>query len=272
MEKKQIPSGPNYVWKKVQDLRVSPFSIIDGIYYVGNRDVSSYLVRTANGLILIDTGFASTVPLLLDSISQLGFEPKDIKIVTNTHAHVDHTGGNQRIVQMTGAKVYVHEKDADIVERGTPLTCAYYFYGITKFDTFKVDRRLRDNDSIALDDKEIKVFHTPGHTPGGCSFQMEADYRTQTLNLFLLGAPGQWTFEKENRSMGYQGDIEDYNQTLARLDSLRVDVPLGAHPDQDNLLEKAKQAGYQKNNPFIDPEGWRQKLSNLKQSFEKYLR
>jgi len=78
--------------------------------------VSSCLVSTHEELILIDTGFATTVPSLAQSILRLGLEPKEIKMVMDTCAHVDHAGGNRRTVEMTGAKVYLHEKDADIVE------------------------------------------------------------------------------------------------------------------------------------------------------------
>ncbi len=63
-----------------------PFRVIGNIHYVGASDVSSFLITTREGHILIDSGFEATVPMIRDAVSKLGFRFEDIKILLNSHA------------------------------------------------------------------------------------------------------------------------------------------------------------------------------------------
>src|SRR5947208_5369944 len=72
---------------------VEPFRIIRNIFYVGASDVTSYLIATPKGHILIDGGFAETAPMILRNVEKLGFQTADIRILLNSHAHYDHAGG-----------------------------------------------------------------------------------------------------------------------------------------------------------------------------------
>lgn len=272
MEKAHSPKGFNFIWKDLDKLRVSPFHIADNLYWVGNHDVSCHLVATTDGAILIDTGFGATVPLLVESIQVLGFTLSDIRYIVNTHGHEDHCGGNRRMVELTGAKTCIHERDVETVEKGTPLTCAYYMYGIEEFQTFKVDVPLKDGDVISLGGRQVEVLHTPGHTPGGCTFRMRVEMDGRKLWAVLWGCPGQWAFGPEHRSQGYPGDFADYARSLERLWKLEVDIPLAAHPGQYKMFDKADRArAGEKPNPFIDPEGWTEWLRLSEESFQKLL-
>src|SRR5262249_26562232 len=73
-----------------------PFRIADNLYFVGSSDISSYLITTAAGHILIDAGYESTVPLIEANVKKLGFKMTDIKILLNTQAHYDHAAGFAR--------------------------------------------------------------------------------------------------------------------------------------------------------------------------------
>jgi metallo-beta-lactamase class B len=72
---------------------VKPYRVIGNIYYVGASDVTSFLITTPNGHILLDSGFIETVPQIKQNVAQLGFRLEDIKILLNSHAHYDHAGG-----------------------------------------------------------------------------------------------------------------------------------------------------------------------------------
>jgi len=67
--------------------RVQPFRVIGNIYYVGVAGVSSFLITTTDGHILLDSGLAETVPIIQDNMKQLGFRIEDVKILINSHAH-----------------------------------------------------------------------------------------------------------------------------------------------------------------------------------------
>ena len=71
-----------------------PFRLIGNIHYVGASGISSFLITTPEGHILMDTGFETTVPRIRESVAKLGFKLADIKIILNSHAHTDHPSEN----------------------------------------------------------------------------------------------------------------------------------------------------------------------------------
>src|SRR5207253_9054532 len=83
---------------------VAPFRIAGNVYYVGASDITSYLIATPKGLILIDGGFEETAPMIRRNVATLGFDYANIKIILNSHAHYDHVGGIDAIRRETGAK------------------------------------------------------------------------------------------------------------------------------------------------------------------------
>ncbi len=258
--------------RPLEQLKAPAFRIIGNIYYVGNREVSCHLVTSGDGHILIDTAFANTVPLLLDSIQSLGFNPDDIRLILHTHGHVDHTGGTRRMVAATGAETALHRGDVETVEQGTSLTGAHYVYGIKEYETFLVDRPLEGGEVFEVGGTSIRVHHTPGHTPGVVTYEMKVPHKGDRVTAALFGGAGQWTFEPANRSQGYSGDIADYSKTLDFLKTLEVDVPLGSHPDHSRIFEKwiASWKTAQPEDPFLDPAGWKAEIEKRERSFRKY--
>ena len=93
---------------------VKPFRIIGNIYYVGASDVTSYLIVTPKGHILLDSGFVETAPQIQQNIAQLGFKLEDVKILTQ----YDHAGGLAKLKQLTGAKLIVSAGDATLLAAG----------------------------------------------------------------------------------------------------------------------------------------------------------
>ena len=97
---------------------VEPFRIMGNVYYVGAANVSSFAIKTEKGIILIDGGLAETAPLILDNLRKLGMNPKQVKILLNSHAHYDHAGGLQALKAATGAKMYAAAGDKQVLEAG----------------------------------------------------------------------------------------------------------------------------------------------------------
>src|SRR5580693_8068010 len=91
------------------------FRIADNLYYVGSRDLASYLVTTPQGDILINSSLESSPALIKKSMESLGFRFKDVKILLISHAHYDHDAGSAAIKQMTGAKYMVMDADVPAV-------------------------------------------------------------------------------------------------------------------------------------------------------------
>ena len=252
-------------WQEPWRIWVPPITIADGLTYVGNHNVSSYLIETGEGLILIDTTFAQTAYLLTESIRAAGADPADIKIILHCHGHVDHCGATRRLKELTGATITMGEGDVETVEKGTPLTCAAYGAAPPDFETFSVDRPLKHMDTVELGDVTITCHHTPGHTPGTLPYTFERLVDGTPRLAGLLGGPGLWTMRDEHRAaQGYPGNREDFAKSLAYLKTIDVELFLGAHPYQCDTFAKAERlAKGEKPNPFIDPAGWKQFINGL---------
>ena len=89
-----------------------PIRMAPGVWYISGNDwVACYLIDTGDGLILIDTAMHETVYLLIENVRKLGYELTDIKKILLTHAHIDHIGGARTLKELTGAKIYLGERD-----------------------------------------------------------------------------------------------------------------------------------------------------------------
>src|SRR5262245_29957401 len=87
------------------------FRIVGNVYWVGTYDLSTYLITTSQGNILINSGFTDTVPLIKEGVEKLGFKFSDTKILIATHGHSDHVAGMAELKRQTGAKMIMSEQD-----------------------------------------------------------------------------------------------------------------------------------------------------------------
>src|SRR5690242_10970156 len=90
-----------------------PHKIIGNLYYVGTRTLSSFLVVTPQGNILIDSTYERNVPVIQKSVTDLGFKFSDVKILLGNHAHGDHQEGDAMVEQLTNAQVVALAEDVE---------------------------------------------------------------------------------------------------------------------------------------------------------------
>ena len=156
------PAQTNDEWVRA----VPPFRIIGNIYWVGTYDLSTYLITTPAGNILINTGLASTVPQIQANVEKLGFKMSDTKILTATHGHFDHVAGLAELKRKTGAQVVMSAPDVELLESGGKVDYLFGDRPSTNFEPVKVDRSFQDGEKISLGGVEITAHHHPGHTKG----------------------------------------------------------------------------------------------------------
>ena len=77
---------------------MKPFQLAGNVYFVGTYRASSHLIDTGDGLILIDTGYAETADVVIESVGALGFDIRDVKYILHSHGHHDHTDGTPKIL------------------------------------------------------------------------------------------------------------------------------------------------------------------------------
>ena len=136
-----------------QETAFPPHKIVNGVYYVGTRTLSSFLIVTPAGHILLDTTYERNVPTIQKSIEKLGFKASDVKIVLGNHAHGDHQEGDAAFKQLTGAQVMAMAEDVPALEAMKPGGKPH-----------PIDRVLHDGETVTLGGVTLVAHLTPGHT------------------------------------------------------------------------------------------------------------
>jgi metallo-beta-lactamase class B len=250
-----------------------PFRIIDNVYYVGTEGLASYLFSTRDGLILLDGALPDSVPQIEANIAKRGFKVSDVKIILNSHAHYDHSGGLARLKKDTGAQLAAMDGDVSALEGGFYLGSE----AVTAMSAppVKVDRILRDGDKVSLADFTLTANLTPGHTRGCTSWGWTAiDKTTEKTYSALVFCSATVAANRITPPLQYPGIIEDYRRTFAKAKTMKVDIPLAPHPDFFGLLarrDKAK-ADPKGPNPFVDPGAFQPYIGRLEADFETALK
>ncbi len=247
-----------------------PFRIVGNVYYVGTYDLACYLIVTADGNILINTGLAASASMIIKNIEVLGFKVSDIKILMTTQAHYDHLGAMADLQKLTGAKMLVNEKDAKALTDGGISDYELGKYGVT-FKPMRVDGKLQNGDTIKLGDARIVMLHHPGHTKGSSSFLFDVKEDHRIYTVLIANMPSIITDEKFSNISSYPDIEKDYAYTLASLKKLSFDLWLSSHASQFGLHTKRKPGDAYNPHAFSDKEGYEKSISELEEQYVKKL-
>ena len=246
--------------------------IAGNIYYVGTVGQANYLITTAQGNILINSGVEGDVPLIKASIAKLGFKYSDTKILLISHAHFDHDAGSAQLVKDTGAKYEVMDADVPVVQSGGKLDFNYGDKGGENlYPAVKVNRVLHDGDTVSLGGTILTAHKTPGHTKGCTTWTMTVNEGGKSLNVVIVGSPNVNPGYVLVGNKNYPGIATDYEKTFQVLKSLPVDIFLGAHGDYYGMQAKYAKLKAGGSNPFIDPAGYKAYIAERETAFRKKL-
>ena len=243
------------------------FRLVGNIYYVGAKNIASYLITTPQGHILVDTGTTEMTPVITANVEKLGFKMRDIKIMLSSHAHFDHIGGHAAMKKLTGARVMAIKQDADALEAGKDLSPL----GDEGWTPVKVDRVLKDGDTVALGGTTLRAVWAPGHTPG-CTVwttTVPDGGRSYSVAIFGCGAPNGGVKLVGNSK--FPTLVDDAMGTFRKLKTLRPDIYVSGHPQMlfAGKIERMK-AG-ERPHPLLDPgsQAWTKMLDETQAAFEK---
>ncbi len=222
------------------DDQVAPFPphrIIGNIYYVGSKTLSTFVIVTPQGNILINTSFEANVPAIAKSVAQLGFKFADTKIILGNHAHGDHMEGDALAKQMTGARVMAMAEDVPALTAIKPGGKQH-----------PIDQVITDGEKISLGGVTLTAHLTAGHTRGCTTWTATASEGGKSYNVVFgcsLRAPQTVT----------RAVAAELDRSFKLIRALPCDVPLGDHPAEYRMAEKHARMKPGSPNPFIDPAG-----------------
>jgi metallo-beta-lactamase class B len=218
-----------------QTTQFPPHKIIGNVYYVGTKTLSSFLIVTPQGNILIDSTYERNVPVIEKSVTDLGFKFSDTKILLGNHAHGDHQEGDAAVKQRTGAQVIVMAEDVEALKGLKPGGKEH-----------PIDKVIHDGDTVTLGGMTLTAHLTPGHTRGCTTWTTRVQDGGRAYNVMFgcsLRPPAVVT-----------GPIaEEFNRSFKLVRTLPCDVQLGDHGAQYNMQAKYAKLKAGGPNPFVDP-------------------
>jgi metallo-beta-lactamase class B len=247
-----------------------PFRIAGNLYYVGTYDLACYLITTPDGNILINTGLAESVPMIRSNVEALGFKFSDIKILLTTQAHFDHVAGMAEIIKATGAKMMVHEADAQVLADGGKSD--FLFGGTNTFAPVSADRILHDRDTISLGETKLIALHHPGHTKGSTSFLLDVADNKRSWRVLIVNIPSILPQTRISGMPTYPNVGKDYAYTLSALRDLQFDLWVASHASQFGLHTKRKIGDPYHPEAFSDRPGYEASINTIKREYNKRMK
>ncbi len=248
-----------------------PFKILGNIYWVGTWDLSTYLITTPQGNILVNTGMAETVPQIKAGVEQLGFKLSDTKILTATHGHVDHVAGMAELKRLTGAKLIISEPDVDLLESGGKTDFRFGGTESAHFEPVKVDQKLKNGDKISLGGTELTAHLNPGHTKGATSFTLDVKEGGKTYHVIIANMGSINPGVKVSGMPNYPGIADDYARTFHDQKEMKIDVFLASHAGQFKMHDKYKPGDPYNPERFVDPKGFHDEVDSLEKAYRAQL-
>ena len=239
----------------------APFQVFGNTYFVGTLGLSSALIATDEGLVLIDVALPQSAALIDANIRALGFQTKDVKYILTSHAHFDHLGGVRSMQRFTGAIVLTSASTARALALGHPVPEDPQF-GTGPLEAFPAItdgvREMQDGETFALGSTRVTIHHTPGHTPGATTWTWQSCVGPRCLNMVYVDS--LTAVSKDGyRYTDAPGLVDTFRATLRKVSALPCDVVISTHPSATGMDEKvaARARGNiapgSDGDPFVDP-------------------
>ena len=252
--------------------RREPFRVFGNTYYVGVEGLSSVLITSDNGHILVDGGLPQTAARIDESIRALGFKLQDVRLIVVSHEHYDHVGGVAALQRAGGAPVAASPVAARALKAGAPAPEDPQFgYGdFMNFPAVANVREVRDGEILRVNDLAITAHHIPSHTPGSTAWTWRACEGARCFDVVYADSLNSVS-SPDYRFSANQDVVERFRKSIATVRGLPCDILLSVHPEFSNTFEKLKRRTEGATEAFVDKAGCRAYADNAAKSLEKRL-
>jgi len=237
-----------------------PHKVMDNMYYVGTKELASFLFVTPAGNILMNSNYEASVPVIRANVEKLGFKFSDTKILIAGHAHPDHVEGDAMVKELTGAQVVVGRVDEAKTKEFRPGGKEH-----------PIDRLVDDGETVSLGGTTLTAHIMPGHTRGCLAWSTNLKENGKTYYAFIeCSLNGRFVQTLDQ----YPGILDDFRATYKKARTFPVELWVSSHASFYGMAEKyekLQKRGPNDPNPFVDPEGYKAHVDEYEKSFEAAL-
>ena len=251
----------------------APFRIFGNTYFVGPRGLSSVLITSSHGHVLIDGALPQSARLIARHVEELGFKMSDVKIILNSHAHYDHAGGIATLQRLSGAKVIASELSAGVLRSGHADDGDPQLNTLMPFPAAANVETLGARQAVELGELRLHVIPTPGHTRGGTSWRWQSCEEKRCLNIVF----GDSVNAVSDDSFKYSGDpryptaAADVSASIDAIAAAPCDILITVHSDYSGLWSVFDEQGKGDRLRLIDPGACKRYAATAKQTLQKRL-
>lgn len=247
-----------------------PFKLYGNSYYVGSKGLSAVLITSPAGHILIDGTVQENAPMIARHVRQLGFKMEDIKLILNSHSHSDHAGGIAELQRMSGAQVLGGAASLSTLVEGKAHNDDPQFGSLSDFPANPGARGVADGEVVSLGPLAVTAHATPGHTAGGTSWTWQACEGKRCMNMVYIDSLTAVS-AKGYKFSEHPEIVASLRSSIASVAALPCDIPVTAHPDFIDLLDKLKQQPRKGTLAFVDRQGCRKLAAGATQWLDERL-
>jgi metallo-beta-lactamase class B len=261
------PCSQCATWNMAQE----PFRVFGNTYYVGPHGLSSILIVSSTGHVLIDGALPESAPLIAEHIKSLGFRIEDVKLIVNSHVHFDHAGGLAELQRLSGARVVASPWSAEVLRKGGVGAGDPQYGEVRPIGRVAHVETLKDGESFRAGEVVVTAHLTPGHTPGGTSWTWQSCSEGRCMNMVYADSVTAIS-AKGFRFSDNPKAVKDFEKSFAFLSSVPCDILITTHPENANLWEKldARRRGVTPD-PMIDPGGCRGLADGAREQLQRRL-
>lgn len=230
----------------------APFRLFGNSWYVGVAGLSSVLIDSGDGLILLDGDLPQSAGQIAAHVRALGHDVREIRWILASHGHFDHVGGIAALQRMSGARVAASAKTAEALRAGGPVADDPQLGYHGTFPAVRAVVPVADGGTVTLGAVVVTAHLTPGHTPGATTWTWRSCEGPRCLDLVYADSITAISSD----GFRYDADparVAAFRRGLDTLGTLHCDLLVTTHPGASHLFERlaAREAG--RSDALVDP-------------------